>query len=41
MAGRARTLVSDRYDVRSVMERLEHAFEEAREVRRARAGATA
>jgi polysaccharide biosynthesis protein PslH len=41
LAQRARTVVCERYDVRSVMERLEQAFEEAREVRRARAGATA
>ena len=41
LAQRARILVCARYDVRAVMERLEQAFEEAREVRRARAGATA
>lgn len=41
LASRAHALVVEQYDVRVVMGRLENAFEEAHELRRARVGATA
>jgi glycosyltransferase involved in cell wall biosynthesis len=41
LASRAHALVAEHYDARLVMARLENAFEEAHEFRRARVGATA